>query len=164
MLAPARSMFLALTLAFLPALATPSTAGERPAPAPMAKGVLRLRSAHSVPETVQRLKAAIEGKGLRFFDAIDQHALAEGASLKIGQSTLVLFGNPPLGVQFLQSNRYAGLDWPVRMLVTEEADGSVWLAWSDFTWLAHRYAIKDKGAQFEKATGVAAGLAGEAAN
>jgi uncharacterized protein (DUF302 family) len=157
-------MFLALTLAFLPALATPSTAGERPAPAPLAKGVLRLRSAHSVPETVQRLKAAIEGKGLRFFDAIDQHALAEGASLKIGQSTLVLFGNPPLGVQFLQSNRYAGLDWPVRMLVTEEADGSVWLAWSDFTWLAHRYAIKDKGAQFEKATGVAAGLAGEAAN
>ena len=136
----------------------------QPAPAPLAKGVLRLRSAHSVPETVQRLKAAIEGKGLRFFDAIDQHALAEGVNLKIGQSTLVLFGNPPLGVQFLQSNRYAGLDWPVRMLVTEEADGSVWLAWTDFTWLAHRYAIKDKGAQFEKATGVAAGLAGEAAN
>jgi len=49
------------------------------------------------------------------------------------------------------------------MLVTEAADGSVWLAWSDFTWLAHRYAIKDKDAQFEKATGVAGGLAEEAA-
>jgi uncharacterized protein (DUF302 family) len=163
MSASARSIFLALSLALIPALALPATAETQPAPAPSAKGVLRIRSAHSVPETVQRLKAAVEGKGIRFFDAIDQHALAEGANLKIGQSTLVLFGNPPLGVQFLQSNRYAGLDWPVRMLVTEEADGSVWLAWTDFTWLAHRYAIKDKDAQFEKAAGVAAGLAEEAA-
>lgn len=162
--APARSMFVALTLAFLQAFILPVSAEIKPAPAPMAEGVLRLRSAHSVPETVKRLKAAVEAKGIRFFDAIDQHALAEGAKLKISQSTLVLFGNPPLGVQFLQSNRYAGLDWPVRMLVTEEADGSVWLAWTDFMWLARRYTIKDKDAHFEKATGVAAGLAAEAAN
>jgi uncharacterized protein (DUF302 family) len=158
MLAPARSLIFALTLAFPVALAE-----AQPAPAPSAEGVLRIRSAHSVPDTVQRLKAAVEGKGIRFFDAIDQHALAEGVNLKIGQSTLVLFGNPPLGVQFLQSNRYAGLDWPVRMLVTEEADGTVWLAWTDFVWIAHRYAIKDKDAQFEMATAVAAGLASEAA-
>ena len=158
----ARSILLALTLAVVPALASPAFAETVPTAAPSAKGVLRLRSAHSVAETVQRLKAAVEAKGIRFFDAIDQKALAEGAKLKIGQSTLVLFGNPPLGVQFLQSNRYAGLDWPVRMLVTEEADGSVWLAWSDFAWLANRYAIKDKGAQLKMATGVAASLAAEA--
>jgi uncharacterized protein (DUF302 family) len=160
---PARSIFIALTLALLPAIALPASADTQPAPALLAEGVLRLRSAHSVPETVARLKAAVEAKGIRFFDAIDQQALAEGANLKIGPSTLVIFGNPPLGVQFLQSNRYAGLDWPVRLLVTEEADGSVWLAWTDFAWLAHRYAIKDKDAQFEKATGVAAELAAEAA-
>ncbi len=160
---PARPICLALALAFIPVLAFPVSAQTQPTPAPMAEGVLRLKSAHSVPETVQRLKAAVEAKGIRFFDAIDQHALAEGANLKIGQSTLVLFGNPPLGVQFLQSNLYAGLDWPVRMLVTQEADGSVWLAWSDFAWVAHRYAIKNKDPQFNMATGVAAGLAAEAA-
>lgn len=161
--APARSILFALALALIPALALPVSAEPSPARVASAKGVVRLRSAHSVPVTVQRLKSAIEAKGIRFFDAIDHQALAEGAKLKIGKSTLVLFGNPPLGVQFLQSNRYAGLDWPVRMLVTEETDGSVWLAWTDFTWLANRYAIKDKDAQFKMASGVAASLAAEAA-
>ena len=163
MASPARLILLALTLALLPVLAAPVLADPSPAHAPSAKGVLRLKSAHPVAETVQRLKAAVEAKGIRFFDAIDQQALAEGAKLKIGPSTLVLFGNPPLGVQFLQSNRYAGLDWPVRMLVTQEADGSVWLAWTDFAWLANRYAIKDKDAQLKMAMGVAASLAAEAA-
>jgi uncharacterized protein (DUF302 family) len=164
-LKPTRSILFALFLALCPALALPVSAETMPgtAAAPAAEGVVRLRSDHSVPKTVQRLKAAIAAKGIRFFNAIDQQALAAGAKLKIGRSTLVLFGNPPLGVQFLQSNRYAGLDWPVRMLVTEEADGSVWLAWTDFAWLANRYAIKDKDAQFKLATGVAASLAAEAA-
>ncbi len=130
------------------------------------RSLRRCGSAHrdlhySVPETVKRLKAAVEAKGIRYFDAINHQSLAEGAKLKIDPSTLVLFGNPPLGVQFLQSNRYAGLDWPVRMLVTQEADGSVWLAWTDFDWLARRYAIKDKAAQLVMASSVAAGLAAE---
>ena len=158
-----RPILLALTLAFSAAFVSSVSADSQPAVAPAAKGVVRLRSAHSVPDTVLRLKAALEAKGIRFFDAIDQHSLAEAAKLKIGQSTLVLFGNPPLGVQFLQSNRYSGLDWPVRMLFAEEADGSVWLAWTDFAWLAKRYAIKDKGVQLKMATAVAASLAAEAA-
>lgn len=160
-LAFAAALVLALTKS--PAVAQSVSTVTSPSPAPLAEGVVRLRSAHSVPMTVQRLKAAIKANGIRFFDAIDQQALARSAKLKIGQSTLVLFGNPPLGVQFLQSNRYAGLDWPVRMLVTEEADGSVWLAWTDFAWLANRYAIKDKDAQFKMAAAVAASLANAAA-
>ncbi len=153
----------AMVAALLSASVASAIAETSPAAAPKAEGVLRLRSNHSVADTVRRLKDAIEAKKIRFFDAIDQRALAESASLKLGNSTLVLFGNPPLGVQFLQANRYAGLDWPVRMLVTEEADGSVWLAWSDFTWVARRYAIKGKDAQFKTATMVAASLAAEAA-
>ncbi|MBX9927058.1 MAG: DUF302 domain-containing protein [Hyphomicrobiaceae bacterium] len=158
-----RSVVLGLTLCLAAAAPQSAHAQLRSTPAPEAQGVVRLRSAFTVPETVQRLKAAVEAKGIRFFDAIDQQALAESAKLKIGRSTLVLFGNPPLGVQFLQSNRYAGLDWPVRMLVTEDADGSVWLAWSDFAWIARRYSIKDKNAQFKMASAVALGLATEAA-
>ena len=69
---------------------------------------------------IVRLKADIATKGIRFFDEIDQQQLGAGANLPIGRSTLLLFGNPPLGVQFLQSNPLAGLDWPVRMLVTED--------------------------------------------
>lgn len=126
-------------------------------------GVLRLRSNHNVDETVARIRTALAAKGIRFFDAIDQHALADDAKLALGKSTLVLFGNPPLGVQFLQANRYAGLDWPVRMLVVEESDGSVWLAWNDFAWIKQRYALTDRDAQINMANEVAASIATEAA-
>lgn len=126
-------------------------------------GVLRLRSHHGVDETVARIRSALAAKGIRFFDMIDQNALAADAKLTLGKSTLVLFGNPPLGVQFLQANRYAGLDWPVRMLVVEEADGSVWLAWSDFGWIKQRYALTDRDAQIKMAGEVTASIATEAA-
>jgi hypothetical protein len=75
---------------------------------------------------------------------------------------LVLFGNPPLGVQFLQSNPYSGLDWPVRMLVLEAAEGAVCVAWTDFAYIAERYAIADRGPQFAMASEVAASIAAAA--
>lgn len=139
-----------------------SRADPAPAAAPSAAGVIRLRSANSFDDTVARLKADVQAKGIRFFDAIDQSALGASADLKIRRSTLVLFGNPPLGVQFLQSNPYAGLDWPVRMLVLEDMDGNVWVAWTDFGFIAQRYAITDKAAQLKMASEVAASIAAAA--
>ncbi len=160
----ARPILLAL------ALALTGTAAEAKQTAPTAHaltvkadGVVRIRSSHGFDETVDRLKAAIAAKGVRFFDALDQQALGKEANLTIGKSVIVRFGNPPLGVQFLQANRYAGLDWPVRMLVVEEADGSVWLAWTDFQFMAKRYGITTQAAQFKMAAEVAGSIAADAA-
>lgn len=151
------SATLALTLANVisPSVSSAAT----PVAAPQAAGVIRIKSANSFDDTLARLKADVQAKGVRFFDAIDQSALGEAANLKIRRSTLVLFGNPPLGVQFLQSNPYSGLDWPVRMLVVEETDGSVWVAWTDFAFIANRYAIGNRTAQFKMAGEVAASIA-----
>ena len=160
-----RPAFVALAMTGLLLGTAPASAGPvaSATPAAMADGVIRLRSTHSVAETVARVKAAIAAKGVRFFDAIDQQALGKEAGLTVPPSTLVLFGNPPLGVQFLQANPYAGIDWPVRMLVVEEADGSVWLAWTDFKFIARRYHIENRVAQFKMASEVAASIAGDAA-
>jgi len=161
----ARSILLAI------ALAVTGTPAEARQAAPTsnamhfdADGVVRVRSNHGFDETVDRLKAAIAAKGVRFFDALDQQGLGKEANLTIGKSVIVRFGNPPLGVQFLQANRYAGLDWPVRMLVVEEADGSVWLAWTDFQFMAKRYRITTQDAQFKMAAEVAGAIAADAAN
>lgn len=164
-----RQMKAAAGIAFAFAtLSVPVTSRADPAPAtipvtaPSAAGVLRLPSANGFDDTIARLKADVQAKGIRFFDAIDQSALGTMAGLKIRRSTLILFGNPPLGVQFLQSNPYAGLDWPVRMLVVEQADGSVWVAWTDFQFIAKRYSIVDKAQQFKMAGEVAESIAAAA--
>jgi len=147
-----------LLAASLTLLAVPASA-DAPVAAPHAAGIVRLHSANDFDQTVARLKSDVAAKGIRFFDQIDQTALGAGSDLKIRRSTLVLFGNPPLGVQFLQSNPYAGLDWPVRMLVTEDADGSIWVAWTDFDFIANRYAIVDRAPQFKMASEVALSIA-----
>ncbi|MFL6722964.1 MAG: DUF302 domain-containing protein [Sphingomicrobium sp.] len=127
-----------------------------------ALGVIKQRSDFGFEQTIDLLKADIAKKGIRFFDEINQQQLGAGADLPIGRSTLLLFGNPPLGVQFLQSNPLAGLDWPVRMLVTEEADGTVWLSWTDFRFIADRYQLTDRDPQIAMASVVSASIASAA--
>jgi uncharacterized protein (DUF302 family) len=117
-------------------------------------GVVRVKSAYSLHETISRIKKDVADKGIRFFSEIDQAKLAADAGIKLRPSTLLVFGNPPLGTQFITANPNAGLDWPVRLLVIQEDDGSVWTVYSDFGWIARRHGIKSRDAQFKMATQV----------
>src|SRR6266436_2266560 len=117
-------------------------------------GIIRVKSAVPMSEAITRIKADIASKGIKFFSEIDQSKLAADAGIKLRPSTLLVFGNPPLGTQFITSNPNAGLDWPVRLLVTQEDDGSVWTVYTDFGWIANRHGIKDREAQFKTATQV----------
>ncbi len=86
-------------------------------------GLVKVKSAYGMEETITRLKADIAAKGIMFFSAIDQSQLAAGAGIQLRPSTLLIFGNPPLGTQFMTSNPYSGLDWPVRLLVIQDEKG-----------------------------------------
>ena len=86
------------------------------------------------------------------FSEIDQSELAAKAGIKLLPSTLLVFGNPPLGIQFLASNPNSGLDWPVRLLVHQDANGDVWAVYTDFYWIARRHQIKDRGDAFKMAS------------
>lgn len=115
-------------------------------------GIVRVKSAYSMQETISRLKQDIAEKGIMFFDEVDQAGLAAGAGIDLHPSTLLIFGNPPLGTQFMTSNPVSGLDWPVRLLVFEDESGAVWTAYTDFAWIARRHRIEDRQAQFEMAS------------
>jgi uncharacterized protein (DUF302 family) len=121
-------------------------------------GIVKVKSAYTMSETISRIKNDIADKGIRFFSEIDQSKLAADAGIKLRPSTLLVFGNPPLGTQFITSNPNAGLDWPVRLLVTQDDDGAVWTIYSDFGWIARRHAIGDRDAQFKMATQVIASI------
>jgi len=125
----------------------------------MDNGIVKVKSAYSRPETIARLKQDIADKGIRFFDEIDQSKLAADAGVQIRPSTLLVFGNPPLGTLFIRSNSLAGLDWPVRLLVFEDEQGQVWAAYTDFAYIARRHDIHGMDqAAFDKASGVIASI------
>src|SRR6266436_451846 len=117
-------------------------------------GIVRVKSAVPMGEAIARIKTDIAGKGIKFFIEIDQSKLAADAGIKLRPSTLLVFGNPPLGTQFITSNPNAGLDWPVRLLLTQDDNGDVWAVLTDLGWIAKRHNISDRAAQFEMATKV----------
>ena len=117
-------------------------------------GIIKFKSAYDMPETIKRMKKDIADKGIMFFDEIDQSKLAADAGVTLRPSTLIVFGNPPLGTLFLTSNPAAGLDWPVRVLVYQDEKGDVWVNYTDFMWIAHRHGIMDRDDAFKKASEV----------
>ena len=78
--------------------------------AAQADGIIRVKSAYSMPETIARIKQDVAAKGIVFFSEIDQAALAAAAGIKLRPSTLLTFGNPPLGTLFITAKAEAGLD------------------------------------------------------
>ena len=110
-------------------------------------------------ETVARLKKDVADKGIKFFIEIDQSKLAADAGIALRPSTLLVFGNPPLGTLFISANPLAGLDWPVRLLVLQDEKGDVWAAYTDFAYIARRHHIEGADLEaFRKASGVIASI------
>jgi uncharacterized protein (DUF302 family) len=122
-------------------------------------GIIKVKSAYALPETVTRLEKDVADKGIKFFIAVDQSKLAADAGIQIRPSTLIVFGNPPLGTLFIAANPLAGLDWPVRLLVFQDDKGDVWAAYTDFAYIARRHGIKGMDNEaFQKASGVIASI------
>lgn len=151
MFAPIVKLFWAVSLSL--ALTLPATAGAQEG------GVVRVKSAYSFDETVSRLTKDIAGKGIMIFTTIDQSRLAADAGIRLRRSSLLIFGNPALGTQFITAKPEAGLDWPVRLLVQQDENGEVWLAYTDFAWIAKRHGIRDRDQKpFATASGVIASI------
>jgi uncharacterized protein (DUF302 family) len=155
-------MFTRVTRLCSALLAACVLAGVAPAPA-AEDGIVTVRSAYPMAETITRLKADIAEKGIMVFAEIDQAALAAEAGIELDPSVLLVFGNPPLGTQFIAANATAGLDWPVRLLVYQDDSGAVWTAYTDFAWIARRHGIDDLGPQFAMAAEVIGSITGSVA-
>lgn len=136
----------AFLFAFAVMVSSPALAGN--------DGVITVKSAFTMGETIERLKKDIADKGIKFFNEIDQSKLAADAGITLRPSVLLIFGNPPLGTQFITANANAGLDWPVRLLVYENDKGEVWTAYTDFDWIARRHGIENRTDQFKMASSV----------
>jgi uncharacterized protein (DUF302 family) len=145
----------AVILSFFLVLNLPATSSPASAEVALAgDGIVKVKSAHNFDETIELLKKDIASKGIMFFMAVDQTKLGDKAGIKLPPSTLLIFGNPPLGIQFLTSNPNAGLDWPVRLLVTQDDKGQVFAVYTDFDWIKRRHGITNRDDAFKMASSV----------
>ncbi|MFO1313259.1 MAG: DUF302 domain-containing protein [Burkholderiales bacterium] len=136
------------------ALVAAGVAASGAASAQGSDGVVRVKSAYPMDETIARIKDDIAKKGIMFFSAVDQQSLAAKAGIELPPSTLLMFGNPALGSQFITAKGDAGLDWPVRLLVQQDEQGNVWAVYTDFGYIAQRHHITSRDPQFAMANNV----------
>lgn len=108
----------------------------------MAKdGVITVESSHGPTETMDRLKAAVEAKGLTVFAHIDHAAGAAQVGMPLRPTDLLIFGNAKGGTPLMQSAQIIGLDLPLKALVWQDEAGRTWLSQTDARWLAARYGL-----------------------
>jgi len=105
--------------------------------------VIKKQSTHDVPTTVDRLEQIVTEKGVTVMARVDHAKNAESAGMELRPTQLLIFGNPKLGTTLMQANQQIGLDLPMKVLVWEDAEGQVWIAYVDPEELAERHGIDD---------------------
>lgn len=80
-------------------------------------------SAWPFAPTLDRLKTAIEGAGLKVFARIDHAAGAKEFGMTMPPTVVLLYGSPKGGTPIMLAASAAALDLPLRVLVREDADG-----------------------------------------
>ena len=88
-------------------------------------GLMTIQSAHSVKDTIERIIALMESKGLTTFARIDHAANAKNAGLSLRPTELVIFGNPKAGTILMQDNQTCGIDLPLKALAWKDENGNV---------------------------------------
>jgi uncharacterized protein (DUF302 family) len=102
-------------------------------------GIVTRPSVHSVPETVARVRAALEAKSVTLFAVIDHSGEAAKAGLHMPDTKLLIFGNPAAGTPLMLSAPSAAIDLPLKILVAAGPDGRVSVSWNDAAWLERRH-------------------------
>ena len=113
-------------------------------------GLITMKSLHSVDETLDRFEQAVKSKGMRVFARIDHAAGAAGVGKQLRSTEVLIFGNPNIGTLLMQSNQTAGIDLPLKLLVWQDAEGQVWIAYNDPAYLVQRHNISDRDPVVEK--------------
>ena len=107
----------------------------------MHEGIKTLTSHHTVDETVTRLKALLEQKGIKLFCLVDHSGEAQAAGLTMPKTKLLIFGNPKAGTPLMLAAPSTALDLPLKILVAETPEGTTQLSWNDSSWLQSRHAF-----------------------
>ena len=112
------------------------------------QGLTTMQSSFGPKDTMNRLEAAVQAKGMTVFARIDHAAGATAVGLSLRPTEVLIFGNAKGGTPLMNSVQTIGLDLPLKALVWQDASGDTWLSYNDPAWLAKRHGI---GAETEPA-------------
>jgi uncharacterized protein (DUF302 family) len=124
-------------------------------------GIVTKLSNHSVDETVEKLKAILQAKGVTLFALVDHSGEAAKAGLKMPATKLLIFGNPKGGTPVMLAAPSSAIDLPLKILIWEDAAQKVWLSYNSSAYLQQRHGIPQELLQNISVADALAAKAGE---
>lgn len=105
------------------------------------KGIIDRPSAHSVDQTVEKLKAILQAKGVTLFALVDHSGEAEKVGMKMHPTKLLIFGSPKAGTPLMLAAPSIAIDLPLKILVWEDSQGKVWVSYNSLEYLKDRHGL-----------------------
>jgi uncharacterized protein (DUF302 family) len=118
-------------------------------------GLITIPSSHGPQETMARLQAEVNAKGLTVFAHVDHAAGAAAVGLSLLPTDLLIFGNAKGGTPLMQAAQTAGIDLPLKVLVWQDAAAKTWVSYNDPNWIAERHGL---GAQADSTVKALSGV------
>ena len=107
-------------------------------------GIITKSTNHTVDETVSRIKALLQNKGIKLFALVDHSGEAEAIGIKMPPTKLLIFGNPKGGTPLMLAAPTVAIDLPLKLLVWEDAQGSRRISYNSPQYLKQRHALPDE--------------------
>jgi uncharacterized protein (DUF302 family) len=104
-------------------------------------GLINIPSNHSVDETVEKLKGILQSKGITLFALIDHSGEAAKVGMEMRPTKLLIFGNPKAGTPVMLAAPSSAIDLPHKILIWEDAKGTVWVTYNSPAYLQERHNI-----------------------
>jgi uncharacterized protein (DUF302 family) len=106
-------------------------------------GIVHLSSPHTVLETLARLEAVVQAKGIAILAMIDHSGDAAKADIQMAPTKLLIFGNAKAGTPIMLASPSAAIDLPLKALVWQDKSGKVWLSYNSPAYLKKRHDIPE---------------------
>ena len=101
-------------------------------------GIVVQKSNHSVDVTVQKLRDLMGTRGIKLFALVDHSGEAEKVGLHMNPTKLLIFGNPKAGTPIMVATPTAAIDLPLKILVSADDAGVVWIYYNSSEYLHRR--------------------------
>ena len=106
-------------------------------------GLIHTQCPRSVDETLQRLRSALESKGIMIFATIDHSGEAAKVGMEMHPTKVLIFGNPKGGTPVMLAAPTTAIDLPLKALVWEDAQGKVWVTQNSVEYLQQRHSFPE---------------------
>jgi uncharacterized protein (DUF302 family) len=104
-------------------------------------GIVNTPSKHSVDQTVTRVEAILQAKGITLFALVDHSGEAAKVGMKMRPTKLLIFGNARAGTPLMLAAPSSAIDLPLKLLIWEDSQGDVWISHNSAQYLQKRHGL-----------------------